>query len=216
MDYYEILGIPKTASPDEIKRAYRRLALKHHPDRGGDSGEFKKMSEAYQILSDPQRRAQYDRFGKAGVGGQGAGGFDYSGFSSRGGQAGWDFGDSGTQGFEFSFGGGGLGDIFGDFFTQAFSTIQAEVEITPAQAVLGDKMAIEIGGDKTDFDIPPGTQDGQQFRFRGKGRAVKGGGRGDLIIAVRVKIPSNPTKEQKELWEGLRQSERVKKGWWRR
>src|SRR3989338_7528354 len=100
-DYYEILGVGKNASQDEIKRAYRKLAHEHHPDKkGGDEKKFKEINEAYQILGDEQKRQQYDRFGKTFAGG---------------GQSGF----SGFEGFDFSNFGGGfnadLGDIFEDF-----------------------------------------------------------------------------------------------------
>src|SRR6266536_4341725 len=82
-NYYEILGVEKSASADEIKRAYRKLAMEHHPDKhGGDDAKFKEIGEAYEILKDPQKKAAYDRFGHAGTqggnpfGGGGAGGFD--------------------------------------------------------------------------------------------------------------------------------------------
>lgn len=209
-DYYEILGVSKSATADEIKRAYRKLALKHHPDRGGDHDEFTKLSEAYQVLSDPQKRAQYDQFGSAGTNF----GSNGSPFGGQGGQ-GYSQGFSG-QDFEFNFGGmGGLGDIFGDFFSQAFSTIQAEVQITPAQAVLGDKLEVNIGGENLTLDIPAGVQDGTQFRVAGRGRKTRNGQRGDLIIQVRVKMPQRLNKEQKELWEKLREAEGKKKSWWR-
>jgi len=212
-DYYKTLGISKDASSEEIKKAYRKLALKYHPDRGGGeeaSEEFKKVNEAYQVLSDPQKRSQYDQFGKtdfSSAGGQGGfGGFSgfegFSGFGSR-------------QGFEFSFGGGGLGDIFENFFGQAFSQVQAEIKITPAQAVLGDKFQVEIAGEKVELDLPAGIQDGQSFRIPGKGRAHKGG-RGDLILTVRIEIPKNITKEQRELYEQLREVESKKRSWWGR
>ena len=66
-DYYEILGVSKDATNEQIKKAYRKKALEHHPDRGGDQDEFKKVNEAYQTLGDPQKRSSYDRFGKTGV-----------------------------------------------------------------------------------------------------------------------------------------------------
>ncbi len=208
-DYYEILGVSKSASQDEIKRAYRKLALMYHPDKGGDQEKFKKVNEAYQILSDPQKRSQYDQFGKAGAQGfSGSGGFS--------GQRGFEGFDFGGGGFEFSFGGGGLGDIFGDFFSQAFSTVQAQVEITPAQAVLGDKLQINVAGDKIEFEIPSGTQDGTQFRIRGKGRKNRSGQKGDLIIEIRVRVPEKLSKEQEELYKKIRDLEQRKHSWWQR
>jgi molecular chaperone DnaJ len=98
LDYYEVLGVERTASDQELKAAYRKLAMQYHPDRNPGNAEaeekFKECSEAYQVLSDPQKRAAYDRFGHAGVNGGGPGGFDGSPFA----------------GFE------DLGDIFGDLF----------------------------------------------------------------------------------------------------
>ncbi len=106
MDPYKILGVEKSATEDEIKKAYRKLALKHHPDRAGgkqNEEKFKEISKAYEILGDKQKRAQYDQFGSAGPGfaggGQGFGGFDFSNF----------------QNVNFDFG-GGFGDIFDTFF----------------------------------------------------------------------------------------------------
>lgn len=208
-DYYEILGVSRSASDAEIKKAYRKLALEHHPDRGGDQEKFKQINEAYQILSDPQKRAQYDRFGSAGFNG---------GYSQgrSGGFEGFDFSDfqSGFSSGGFSFG-GGLGDIFGDFFSQAFSTVQAEVEISPAQAVLGDKLRINVNGQEIDLDIPAGTQDGTQFRIRGGGREIRNGQKGDLILSIRIKFPKKLTQEQKELWEKLKDLDQKKSRWWK-
>ena len=85
-DYYKVLGVEKNASQDEVKRAFRKLAHEHHPDKGGSADKFKEVNEAYQTLSDDQKRAQYDQFGSAGPQagfGQdgGFGGFDFSNFS---------------------------------------------------------------------------------------------------------------------------------------
>lgn len=107
-DYYEVLGVGKSASDDEIKKAFRRLAVQYHPDKeGGDEAKFKEANEAYEILKDASKRQRYDQFGHAGVGGSGGpqGGNPFGG--------GFDFGG---QGFNFDFGDGGLGDIFGNFF----------------------------------------------------------------------------------------------------
>jgi DnaJ-class molecular chaperone len=205
-DYYQILGVSKSASAEEIKRAYRKLALKHHPDRGGNHDEFTKINEAYQVLSDQNKRAQYDRFGSAGTDGFSDTSKGTGGFSS-----------TGDQGFEFNFGDmGGFGDLFGDLFSQALSTIQAEVEITPAQAVLGDKLELNVAGEHLSIDIPAGVQDGTQFRVTGHGRKTKSGQRGDLIIDLHIRIPNKIGKEQKEIWEKLREAEQQKKSWWKK
>lgn len=118
-DYYEILGVTKTASDDEIKKSYRKLAVQHHPDKeGGDEEKFKEISEAYEVLKDKQKRQRYDQFGHAGVGGASSGdggqygGFDFNGFGGQG------------QNINFDFG-GGLGDIFGQFFGGGFGGQQS-------------------------------------------------------------------------------------------
>ena len=82
-DYYQILGVPKNASQEEIKKAYYKLAHKYHPDKGGDEKKFKEINEAYQVLSDKEKRAQYDRFGRVFEGGKGP--------SEGGGEPGFDF-----------------------------------------------------------------------------------------------------------------------------
>src|SRR3990172_1801510 len=117
-DYYQTLGISKSATADEIKRAYRKLAHQHHPDKGGgDAEKFKEINEAYQVLSNPEKKAQFDQFGSVGNQG-GFGGYDTSGFDFRG--------FSGQQGVKFDFGGGfgGFGDIFEEMFSGAFSQVQ--------------------------------------------------------------------------------------------
>jgi len=208
-DYYKILGISKSATADEIKKAYRKLALEHHPDTGGQSDEkFKEINEAYQILSDPQKRQRYDQFGDAAF--KGAGGSGSSGFSGFEGFDFSNFGGNRSSGFGFN---GGFGDLFEDFFGAAFSQVQAEIAITPAQAVLGDKLSFEIEKQKIELNLPAGTQDGVSFRFPGKGRAYNNGRRGDLILTVRIEMPKHLTKEQKELWEKLKETEQKRK-WW--
>jgi len=108
-DYYEILGVSRTASPAEIKQAFRKLAHQHHPDKhGGDEQKFKEINAAYQVLSNPEKRQQYDQFGGAFEQGRGQPGFDFNDFASAFG------GGRGGQNFSFDF--GDVGDLFGDLF----------------------------------------------------------------------------------------------------
>ena len=137
-NYYEILGVPKNASKDEIKKAFRKLAHQYHPDKqGGDEKKFKEASEAYQVLMDDKKRAQYDQFGSTfSGGGNGSGGFDFGGF-----------GRGGSQNFEFD-----LNDIFSEFFGGAGSArsrqrgrdIQVDVIITLEEAFKGMERQISL------------------------------------------------------------------------
>lgn len=210
-NYYDILGVGKSASTDEIKKAYRKLAMQHHPDRGGEHNKFKEVNEAYQVLSNPQKRAQYDQFGEAGVGAgfDEASGFGAGGFR-QGAGASFDFQDIFGNGFGF---GGGVGDIFENFFGASFSQVQAEISVSLPQAVLGDKVRFKTQqGEEIELEIPAGTQDGQSFRIKNKGLAYKRG-RGDLIMTIRVTIPKHLSREEKELYEQLKELEHKKHSW---
>lgn len=141
-DYYHILGVQKSASEDEIKKAFRTLAHKYHPDKkGGDEAKFKEVSEAYAVLSDKKKRAQYDQYGAyTGGGGQGFGGFDFSNFA----QGFEGFAQNG-QGVEFD-----LGDIFGEMFggggrrTRRGRDISMDLEISFHDAVFGTDRRVLI------------------------------------------------------------------------
>lgn len=216
-DYYKILGVSRNSTQDDIKKAYRKLALQYHPDKGGDQEKFKEVNEAYQILGNEQKRSQYDQFGSADFNssgfGQGFGDFNQgqSGRSYRYSSNGnWDDIFGGGGGFS---GFGGLGDIFEDMFAQSFSQVQAELPISVAQAVLGDKITFTTNNGQTiNMEIPAGTQDGQTFRFVGYGKSHKRG-KGDLLITVRVTMPHKISKEERELYEKLRELEKNKKNW---
>ncbi len=183
-DYYKLLGVERSASADEIKRAFRKKAHEFHPDKGGDAETFKKINEAYQTLSDDQKRQQYDAYGKAGA--QGFGGGYGGGFEQ-----------------DFSGGFGGFADIFSEMFGQAMANVQAEVQISIPQAVLGDEVDLRVGDDKLKLNIPAGVQDGASILFRGKGKAYRGG-RGDLTLILRVVIPRKLSRKERELYEELK------------
>lgn len=150
-DYYEVLGVGKNASADEIKKAFRKKAIQYHPDKqGGDEAKFKEINEAYEVLKDSQKRQRYDQFGHAGVGGNGAaGGNPFEGFGGFGGQG---------QGMHFDFGDMGLGDIFGSFFggggerqqrANRGRDIETQVEISFEQAVFGTEVELKLNLEDT-------------------------------------------------------------------
>ena len=153
-DYYEVLGVGKGASDDEIKKAFRKLAVQYHPDKeGGDETKFKEANEAYEVLKDSQKRQRYDQFGHAGVGGASGGG---AGGGNPFGGGGFDFNG---QNFNFDFGEGGLGDIFGSFFgggrgqqqqqAQRGRDIEVSITLDFDEAVFGVEREIHVSIEDT-------------------------------------------------------------------
>ena len=205
-DYYEVLGVSKNASDDEIKKAYRKLAVKYHPDRNpGDKeaeAKFKEINEAHEVLSDKQKRARYDQFGHAGVGGASGGGFSGNPF---GGANGFNFNG---QTFHFDFGSGG-GGIFDDILDGMFgfsgasrrprrgADYQTSVTLTFEEAIFGTTKKISVDGTDLTVKIPAGIDDGMSVRLRGKGGPAPEGGSepGDLYVRVRVKPHKSLTRE---------------------
>jgi molecular chaperone DnaJ len=143
-DYYEVLGVEKGASEDELKKAFRRKAVEYHPDRGGDEAKFKEVNEAYEVLKDPSKRQRYDQFGHAGVGSSAAsdGGNPFAGFGQQGQEVHFDFGDL------------GLGDIFSSFFgggssqrgarTARGNDVETAIDLSFEQAVFGIEKELKI------------------------------------------------------------------------
>jgi len=317
-DYYESLGVPRTATEAEIKKAFRKLAREYHPDVAKDKKraeeKFKEINEAYEVLSDPAKRKKYDELGAdwkqgaefrpppgwegftggrrrgSGGGAPGAEEFEFhfggTGFSdffeqvfgSRGrgaGFAGRDFGGRGgfaegefaergrdiegdimvtleeamrgsvrsvsvrhnshtdtyqvkipagvTEGQrlrvagrgEAGAGGGEAGDLFlrvrlarhPDFQVEDHNLI-CEAELAPWEAVLGANISVPTLNARVNIKIPPGTQNGQKLRVRGRGLPQRDGGNGDLIVVARVEVPHKVSESERKLWEQLARESR--------
>jgi DnaJ-class molecular chaperone len=209
-DYYADLGVSKTASADEIGRAFRKLAARYHPDRNPDDKsaeeKFKRIAEAYNVLHDPKSRAAYDRGGQEQV-----------------------RADTGFRGFDstediFSH----FGDLFGELFgnrvrarayrrwPEEYETeievypepgdspdLRREVTISAFTAMLGGTVDVPLAEGTAEMTVPPGTQPGQQFRLAGQGYRGRGR-RGDVIVTVRIEIPRRLTPAQRRLLEQAR------------
>lgn len=209
-DYYKILGVERGAEAAEIKRAYRQLALKYHPDKnpGDDEAEerFKEINEAYEVLGDPGKREKYDHLGASyqeweRMGGA-PGGFDWSQWSSRGGGVRMDVGD--------------LGDLFGSGFSDFFNTIfggspreargfgqrrtkgqdiEQPVSISLSEAYLGTTRTFQQNGARLEVKIPAGAKTGTKVRLAGKGQRGAAGP-GDLYL--NIKVETDPRFERRD------------------
>ncbi len=209
-DYYNILGVTKTAKKDEIKKAYRNLAKKYHPDKtNGDKAleeKFKEISEAYEVLSNDENRKKYDDLGANWKNqqqqGEPGGGFDYSQYYSN----------TGGQGSHQSF--EGDPEMFSDFFNNIFGggysaggsgrrqvprkgqDYIAEMEMTLEEAYHGGVRIININGKKLRIKTKPGTKDKQKIKLAGKGSlGIAGGKPGDLLITIHV-LPNSKFKRK--------------------
>ena len=186
MDYYSTLGVGKNATDDDIKKAYRKLAMKHHPDRGGDESTFKKISEAYDVLSDPQKKQIVDLGGDP-KNQQNGGGFNQGPFEFR-------FNTGGVPpGMEDIFSNFGFGGGFGRQPMQKNKTLSINVDITLEDVLSGRDINAEItipGTGKRkmiNIAIPAGIEHGQQIRYEGMGDdAIRELRPGDLIVNVNV------------------------------
>ena len=167
MDHYETLGVQRDATEQDIKKAYRKLASKHHPDKGGDQEQFKRIQGAYEVLSDPDKRAQYDNPNP------------FNQFEGFGGS---------SNPFE---------GIFGDIFGTRRQPVKnpdgvVDVTITLLQAYTGTNMIVSTGYTQLDISIPQGTDEGDRLRVPGKGPVrIRELPPGDLFVRIHVDPPIN-------------------------
>ncbi|MBO6187307.1 MAG: J domain-containing protein [Prevotella sp.] len=203
IDYYKILGVDKTIAQKDVKKAYLKRAKQFHPDLHPDDpkakAKFQALTEAYDVIGDPEKRAKYDKYGeqwKQAEQFEQAGGFGGFGGGRGGG---------GFEGFDFSqfTGGGGFSSFFQDLFGgmggQARraepANTEATVTIDMYTALLGGDIMVTTGtGERLKLKVKPETQPGTKVRLRGKGRAGR-----DLILTYQVKLPTGLTERQRQL-----------------
>ncbi|MBM3404048.1 MAG: J domain-containing protein [Bacteroidetes bacterium] len=217
-DYYQVLGIEKSATQDEIKKKYRKLAMKYHPDKnpGDKSAEekFKEISEANEVLSDPEKRKKYDRLGSNWKAYEQSGGYqqgnDFSQWANTG-------GSQYRQGnFEEVFGQSGFSDFFDFFFggnyrqagareTKRRATpgrdYETEATLSLQEVYFGTDLIVNLDGEKIRVKIRPGAHDGQVLRVKGKGgKGARGGESGNLFIRLHVSCQPGLTRKADDLW----------------
>ncbi len=200
---YETLEVSDKATMDEIKKAYRKLARKYHPDVNKDpqaEEKFKEINAAYEVLSDPKKKQQYDQYGDSMFGGQ-----NFHDFARGQAGSGIDldeilkqmFGQSGgfAGGFSSAFGQNGFGSSGFGGYEEPDLDMNAQITIAFDVSILGGKQHISINNESFDIKIPEGIKDGQKIRAKGKGKAL-GSKRGDLII--KVNVASSPEYERED------------------
>ena len=218
-DYYKILGVSKQASQDDIKKAYRKLAVQYHPDKNPDNTQaeekFKNISEAYEVLKNPDKRKQYDQLGANWKQYQGQG-------APFGGPGGFGRTDSGHA-YNDPFGSSGFSDFFNQFFggfDQEFETgrqsyhfrgqqssgqdLRAEFTISLEDAYHGATHVLDVNGDKIRVKLKPGLEDGSVLKIKGKGTLGIGTGQaGDLYLTVNINTHPLFTRKGKDLYTDL-------------
>ena len=208
IDYYKILGVDRNIPQKDVRAAYRKRAKLFHPDLHPNDpkakAKFQALNEAYDVISDPEKRAKYDKYGEQWRQADAFQGNDTEGFS----------GGNPFEGFDFSsFGSGGFSSFFQDLFGSGAKTrttrraqprttgeMDANVSIDMFTAILGGDIIIQTtGGSRLKLKVKPGTQNGTKVRLKGKGYDRGDGTTGDLIITYSVTLPTNLTEHQKTL-----------------
>lgn len=203
-DYYDVLGINKNASKQEMKSAYRKLAKKYHPDMNKDNPEaeriFKEVTEAYNVLSDDEKRKLYDKFGHAAF--DGSMGADPNQYTNSNNSFFWkDSTPNGSTEFHYE---GNINDMFDDMFGSFFNhknsysfmdgeennnDIESDITVSFKEAALGCEKVIRFDGTRNDtlsVKIPAGVNDGQSIRLKGRGKTTRDGRRGNLFLNVHI------------------------------
>jgi len=218
-DYYEVLGLKKGASVDEVKSAFRKKAMQYHPDKNpGDKKaeeKFKEINEAYAVLSDAEKKERYDKFGFAGID-PNAAFYEAQGQGPSGrGFRFWTYGnfEGDDMGAYYGFSGSNFADIFDDLFGRGFaraqrydgpmkgSDLHASITITFEEAAFGTRKQIRVNGKTITVTIPEGVDNGSKISLKGQGEpCVNGGPNGDLIIEINVKPHSRFTRKGSDIY----------------
>lgn len=218
-DYYEVLGLKKGASEDEIKKAFRKKAMQYHPDKNsGDKKaeeKFKEVNEAYCILSDADKKDKYDRFGFAGVdpnaafrdgpsqGAGGQGGYQYQTYGNFNG-ANFNFEDLSDSDFANLFGnlfGGGFGGAQRKTGPEKGADLLTGITVTFEEAAFGTKKKIHLNGKTISVTIPEGIDDGAKISLKGQGQPGAGGGpTGDLLVEIKIRPHSRFTRKGPDIY----------------
>ncbi|MDQ2718626.1 MAG: J domain-containing protein [Bacteroidota bacterium] len=217
VDYYKTLGVPKNASADDIKKAYRKLARKLHPDVNPNDKEahkkFQQINEANEVLSDHEKRKKYDQYGENWKHAD-----QYEKAKQQQGQGQQEFGGFGGRGFgggDYTYSSGDEGD-FSDFFESLFGGARdrksqakyrgqdynAELQLSLTDAYATHQQTITINGKNVRITIPAGVENGQQIKLKGYGsQGVNGGPNGDLFITFNIKNETNLRREQNDIYK---------------
>lgn len=222
IDYYKVLGVDKNASEKEIKKAYRKLARKYHPDLNPDDkaaqAKFQRVNEAHEVLSDPEKRKKYDKYGKdwehadafesaRAQGGRQQPGGGWQRAESFGGGGGTGFGGGFSDFFESMFGGGGASSFGGGRRRSAGFKGQdynAELTLTLRDVYKTHKRTLTVGDKKLRLTIPAGVEDGQTIKIAGHGgEGVQGGPKGDLYITFNIVNNTSFRREGANLYKNV-------------
>lgn len=181
MDYYQVLGVNKNSSPEELKQAYRKLAMKHHPDRGGDEAEFKKINEAYDVLSNAEKRSVYDTPHQQGA---------------------WRQNFDPGEPFDFEEVMRQAREMFNEKHQRHRNPdALTDINISLSQVFTGTDILVDVGYTREVIYINPGVRNGTKLRIKGKGPSrYKDSPPGDLIVRINIEIPDNMAIDGKDLF----------------